>query len=65
MKLHHAHPWDLDPAAAIALQRSLRAHLIPSDQLGPVRRVAGVDVGFEAGGAVTRAAVAVLRYPEL
>ncbi len=65
MKLHHAHSWDLDPAAAIALQRSLRAHLILSDQLGPVRRVAGVDVGFEAGGAVTRAAVAVLRYPEL
>nr|MCU0809385.1 deoxyribonuclease V [Candidatus Contendobacter sp.] len=28
-------------------------------------RVAGVDVGFEAGGTVTRAAVAVLRYPEL
>ena len=27
--------------------------------------VAGVDVGFEADGTVTRAAVAVLRYPEL
>ncbi len=65
MKLHHTHPWDLDPAAAIALQRSLRTHLILSDQLGPVRRVVGVDVGFEADGAVTRAAVAVLRYPEL
>jgi deoxyribonuclease V len=65
MKLHHVHPWDLDPAAAIALQRNLRAHLILTDQFGPVRRVAGVDVGFEAGGAVTRAAVAVLRYPEL
>ncbi|MER2603996.1 MAG: deoxyribonuclease V [Candidatus Competibacter phosphatis] len=65
MKLHHVHPWDLDPAAAIALQRNLRAHLILTDQLSPVRRVAGVDVGFEAGGVVTRAAVAVLRYPEL
>ena len=47
------------------MQRELRAHLILTDQLGPVRRVAGVDVGFEAHGAVTRAAVAVLRYPEL
>ena len=65
MKLHHVHPWDLDPAAAIALQRNLRAHLILTDRIGPVRRVAGVDVGFEARGAVTRAAVAVLRYPEL
>lgn len=36
-----------------------------TDQLGPVRRVAGVDVGFEATGTVTRAAIAVLRFPEL
>ena len=56
------HPWNLSPAEAIALQRELRAHLILDDRLGPVRRVAGVDVGFEAGGTVTRAAVAVLRY---
>jgi len=47
------------------LQRELRAHLILTDHLEPVRRVAGVDVGFEAAGTVTRAAVAVLRYPEL
>ncbi len=47
------------------MQRELRGHLILTDQLGPVRRVAGVDVGFEAGGTVTRAAVAVLCYPEL
>lgn len=39
--------------------------MILEDRLGPVRRVAGVDVGFEAGGTITRAAVAVLRYPEL
>lgn len=55
----------LAPADAVALQRELRAHLILTDRLGPVRRVAGVDVGFEADGTVTRAAVAVLRYPEL
>ena len=59
------HPWNLSPDEAIALQRELRTHLILDDRLGPVRRVAGVDVGFEAGGTVTRAAVAVLRYPEL
>lgn len=60
-----SHPWNLSATEAIAVQRELRAHLIPSDRLGPVRRVAGVDVGFEVGGTVTRAAVAVLRYPEL
>ena len=47
------------------MQRELRAHLILTDHLEPVRRVAGVDVGFEAEGTVTRAAVAGLRYPEL
>lgn len=65
MKTYLSHPWTLDPAEAVALQRELRARLILTDRLGPVRRVAGVDVGFEADGAVTRAAVAVLRYPEL
>ena len=65
MKRYFLHPWTLEPAEAVALQRELRAHLILTDQLGPVRRVAGVDVGFEADGTVTRAAVAVLRYPEL
>ena len=49
----------------MALQREWRAHLILTDQLGAVRRVAGVDVGFEADGTVTRAAVAVLGYPDL
>jgi deoxyribonuclease V len=49
----------------MALQRELCAHLLLTDQLGPVRRVAGVDVGFEADGTVTRAAVAVLRDPDL
>ena len=60
-----SHPWNLSPAEAVALQRELSQRLILSDRLATVRRVAGVDVGFEAGGAVTRAAVAVLRYPEL
>ncbi|PKE27548.1 deoxyribonuclease V [Rahnella sp. AA] len=36
----------------------------PSDFSTPAL-IAGVDVGFEQGGEVTRAAVAVLRYPSL
>jgi deoxyribonuclease V len=65
MKIDFAHPWNLNPTEAIALQRELHTHLILDDRLGPVGRIAGVDVGFEAGGTVTRAAVAVLGYPEL
>ena len=59
------HDWNLSPAEAVALQKRLRHRLIIEDRLGSVRRVAGVDVGFEAGGSVTRAAVVVLDYPSL
>lgn len=60
------HPWDLTPRDAIALQNRLRDRVGASDDLPErIDYVAGVDVGFEDGGRVTRAAVAVLRYPEL
>jgi deoxyribonuclease V len=39
--------------------------VIAEDRLGDVRRVAGIDVGFEQDGAISRAAVAVLDFPEL
>lgn len=59
------HSWDLSPSEAIALQKELSAKVVLEDRLGKVRRVAGLDVGFEDDGAVTRAAVAVLSYPGL
>ena len=57
--------WPTDVAAARAVQERLRERVIRRDALGPVRRVAGVDVGFEQGGNITRAAVAVLDFPSL
>ncbi len=59
------HAWDLSPREAVALQEELRSRVETRDRLGPVRgstvrRVAGVDVGFEDDGKVARAAVAVL-----
>jgi len=65
MQLYHQHPWDLTPKEAIALQRELAAHVTLTDRFGEVRRVAGVDVGFEQANTITRAAVAVLEYPSL
>lgn len=59
------HAWDLDPAAAVELQRRLAVRVVRTDALGPVRHVAGVDVGFEAANTVTRAAVVVLAFPGL
>ncbi|PSF39355.1 deoxyribonuclease V [Aphanothece hegewaldii CCALA 016] len=56
-------PKTLEEAKAI--QQNLRSQVIITDQLEPVQLVAGVDVGFEDNYALTRAAVAVLRFPEL
>ncbi|MAT66029.1 MAG: deoxyribonuclease V [Gammaproteobacteria bacterium] len=60
-----AHPWAVSPALARGIQTELAREVIREDRLGPVRRVAGVDIGFEAGGRTTRAAVAVLDFPAL
>jgi deoxyribonuclease V len=58
--------WPTDPAAAIARQNELRSHVRLQDELrSPPQFVAGVDVGFEAQGQVTRAAVVVLEFPSL
>ncbi len=59
------HSWDLSPAEAIALQRRLSDRVERQDRLGSPATIAGVDVGFEEGGRVTRAAVAVLAFPSL
>jgi len=55
-----AHPWDVTPREARAIQERLRRELVPDDRLGRIRRVAGVDVAFPERGRATRAAVAVL-----
>jgi deoxyribonuclease V len=59
------HRWDLTPKEAMALQEKLRTRVERADRLGPVRRVCGIDVGFEENGAVTRAAVVLLSFPGL
>jgi deoxyribonuclease V len=65
MRIRHHHPWDVTAAEAIALQQRLRNEVIAADRFTRIATVAGVDVGFEERGAVTRAAVAVLSFPEL
>ena len=62
------HPWDLEPAAARALQRELAARVVREDHLGELRLVAGLDLGFPrdaAGREVGRAALVVLRAADL
>lgn len=61
----HAHDWDVTSAQAVELQRELSRFVITADDFGDIYTVAGVDVGFENNGRITRAAVAVLDYPSL
>ena len=65
LQLHHEHPWDVTPAAAIAMQKELARYVVRSDRFFEIRTVAGIDVGFEDAGRTTRAAVVVLDYPSL
>ncbi|MCF7201609.1 deoxyribonuclease V [Pseudomonas oligotrophica] len=58
--------WDGSPAAARELQKQLAAQVrLVDDFPRPLRLVAGVDVGFEEGGAITRAAVVLLAADSL
>ena len=65
LHLQYEHPWDVSPATAIAMQVELSRYLITTDQFGEIETVAGVDVGFEQAGGITRAAVVVLDFPSL
>ena len=61
----HRNAWDLSPAEARALQERLSGQAELRDRLGAPALVAGIDVGFEECGRVTRAAVAVLGAADL
>lgn len=52
--------WDGSPATAREMQKALAAQVRLEDDFPPLRLIAGVDVGFEEGGAITRAAVVLL-----
>lgn len=65
MKTNFTHPWVKNVAEAKAMQEQLRHQVITTDTLTEVKHVAGVDIGFEDNYAISKAAVAVLSYPEL
>lgn len=59
----HAHPWEVSPNEAMAIQRELRRWVVQESALNVVRTVGGVDVSVNED--VAQAAVVVLAYPEL
>jgi len=65
LKAHRTQAWPTGIAEARAIQESLRGKVVARDRLGKISTVAGIDVGFEKHGSVTRAAVVVLDFPGL
>ncbi|MEH2077631.1 MAG: deoxyribonuclease V [Nostoc sp.] len=66
MKIYQDHSWPSTLEEAIVIQEKLRDRVITEDKLRePIQYVAGVDMGFEADGTISRAAVAVLSFPDL
>jgi deoxyribonuclease V len=66
MKISQRHSWPLTIEEAIAIQEQLRGEVVTGDRFQePVQYVAGVDMGFEANGTISRAAVAILSFPDL
>ncbi|VFN06434.1 MAG: Endonuclease V [Candidatus Kentron sp. G] len=52
-------------AEAREIQQRLRHRVITRDVFHTVYHVAGIDVGFEQRNTITRAAIAILSFPEL
>ena len=65
MKPYLSHPWKVTTAEARGIQDRIRCLVETVDRLDEIGIVAGVDVGFEKAGTVTRAAVALLHFPSL
>jgi len=65
LKQYVSHRWDVTPSEARAIQTALRDRVVIEGRVDKITRVAGIDVGFENKGATTRAAIAILSYPDL
>jgi deoxyribonuclease V len=59
------HPWDLDAAAARALQRELAERVIVDRPLAPYETIGGADVSYNKHSPTLYAAVVVLRADTL
>jgi deoxyribonuclease V len=65
MHIQSLHPWDLTPAAAVALQRQLAGRVIRDTPLEQARLIAGADVSYNQGSDVFYGGVVVLKAEDL
>jgi len=54
------HDWEVSPAEAIRIQKSLRENLILDKAPGHIKTIAGIDVSFSRGSNMLYAAVVLL-----
>jgi deoxyribonuclease V len=59
----HLHRWDLSPEEAIRVQKELRERIDLNWDKRPVHTIGGVDISIKPE--IVRAAIVVIRYPEL
>ncbi len=65
MKIPEITTWPSTIQEAKVLQETLSCRVVRKDHFRAIHTVAGIDVGFEDGNTVTRAAAMVLQFPSL
>jgi len=64
-RIDYSRPQPPQVADAIATQRTLAAQVRLEDDFGPLKTIAGIDVGYDLKRELTKAVVAVLEYETL
>lgn len=65
MKWHNLHSWHVSTAEAREIQRSLASRVVRKSEIDVPRLIAGADISHEDERGMAKAAVVVLRFPEL
>ena len=65
MKIPANLTWTQNLQTAKKIQETLKKQVITENQFNQINYVAGVDVGFEDNYTITKAAVAILNFPQL
>ena len=65
IQINRPHAWPQTESEALGIQEQLRSQVITTTELSSVNYVAGVDLGYSADDATSKAAVAVLNFPDL
>jgi deoxyribonuclease V len=65
MRFKELNSWDVTPEKATQIQNDLRRLVILHDDFGPIKTIAGVDVGLSLAEGTATGGVVVFSFPEL